>query len=147
MRILLVVLLGLSSVQVTPDPVHLSYLVTKTGDKSYELHVTAVMDAGWHIYAQVQPKEAISVPTAIVVSKSPLMVLMGKPKEIGKKELYTDPVAGIHQYYYADKVEFVQSIQLKSAVKLTLSGTITYQACTNEQCLQAKTVSFNVPIE
>ena len=75
------------------------------------------------------------------------MIIIGKAKEIGKKEMYQDKAAGIKQYQYGDKVDFVQVINLKLAVKTSISGTITYQTCTNEMCLPPKTITFTVPLQ
>jgi thiol:disulfide interchange protein DsbD len=130
-----------------PDPVHWDYALKKLDGKAYEVHIKATIDGGWHIYSQTQPKEAIAVPTKIVFTQNPLLVLTGKPKESGKKETYRDPIAGIVQYQYAGMVEFVQTLTLKAEVKMNISGTITYQACTSEMCLPPKTIPFNIPIQ
>jgi len=129
------------------NPVHFNYSVVKKTPKTIELHMTATMDKGWHIYSQIQPKEAISEPTKIAFNKNPLVAATGKAKEIGKKEMYRDKVAGIKQYQYGDKVDFVQVINLKLAVKTNVSGTITYQTCTNEMCLPPKTITFSIPLQ
>lgn len=129
-----------------PNPVHFNYTVAKNNDKSYDIHMTATLDAGWHIYSQEQPTEAIAIPTKIVFTKNPVLQIDGKAKEMGEKEKYEDKNAGIVQYQYA-KVDFVQSIKLKATAKTNLSGTITYQACTDEMCLPPKTVSFTIAIE
>lgn len=128
-----------------PDPVHFNYRIHFIKDKTYELHITATLDEGWHIYAQEQPKEAIAQPTQIVFSKNPLLDIVGKAKEIGEKERYEDKAAGVVQYQYS-QVAFVQTVNLKVKAKTNIAGTITYQACTNEMCLPPKTVSFNLPV-
>jgi hypothetical protein len=126
---------------------HWEYSITKISNQQFEFHAIATMDAGWHIYAQEQPKEAIAQPTKFTFSKNPLIVIAGIPTEKGTKETYTDQVAGIKQYQYGEKVEFIQTFRLKTKVKTNLSGTIQYQECTSEMCLQGKTISFSVPVE
>jgi len=126
------------------DPVHWTYSAKKIAGKEYEVHLTAKMENGWHIYAQKQPKDAIAVPTTFLFTKNPLVTLTGKPIEKGKKETYMDKVAGITQYYYADSVEFIQVFKLKAQVKTSLIGSVTFQACTNEMCLKEKTENFNI---
>jgi Disulphide bond corrector protein DsbC len=128
------------------DPVHWSYEAQKLKDKIYEIHITATMDEGWHIYSQTQPKEAIAQPTNIVFTKNPLLVFSGKVQEIGKKEMYEDKVTEIKQYQYGGKVDFVQVITLKAAVKTNITGSLTWQVCTDERCLPPKTITFNVPV-
>src|SRR5882724_912831 len=117
------------------DPVHFTYSVSKAKDQGYEVHITAAIDNGWHIYSQTQPDEAIAQPTAIVFVKNPLITMTGKPKEEGTKEKYEDKTAGIVQYQYSGKLDFVQAVTIKAKVKTNISGTITYQACTDEMCL------------
>ena len=121
--------------------VNWSFSSKKIGEKTYEVHMTAIPDKGWHIYSQEQPSEAIAQPTAIKFTKNPIVLIEGLTKEVGEKEKYEDKTAGIIQYQYA-KVDFVQSVKLKAEAKTTLTGTITYQACTDEMCLPPKTVSF-----
>ncbi len=130
-----------------PDPVHFNFTASKTTGNGVEIHIVANIDQGWHIYAQQQPEEAIATPTAITFSKNPLVAFApGKLKEVGHKEKYTDKAAGIVQYQYAQKVEFVQPITVKGKGKTTVNGNITYQVCTDEMCLPSKTVPFRVSL-
>lgn len=128
------------------DPVQWKYSLVKNTE-GYAIHLTATLEESWHIYAQVQPKEAISAPTQIQFNPNPLLKLSGKPKEFGIKETYTDPQAGIIQYQYGHTVDFVQQFQVKAGIKTSVSGTVTYQVCTNERCLQPKTVAFSLPVQ
>ena len=136
-----------------PDPVHFDYSIKKINDTKVEVHLTATMDEGWHIYSQTQPQEAIAEPTKIIFNKNPLLIISGKPKEIGTIQKYEDKQAGIVQYQYSF-VEFVQQVTLKSnskadpshTLRTNISGTITYQACTDQMCLPPKTVSFSIVI-
>jgi DsbC/DsbD-like thiol-disulfide interchange protein len=144
---LMTVTAALAQASEKSDPVHWSYKVEKRVGQTINIHITATIDPGWHIYSQIQPKEAICQPTKIVFVKSPLLNLSGTPKETGKKETYTDPTAGIVQYQYGGAVDFVETIVLKATVKTMITGTITYQACTAEMCLPPKTVSFSVELQ
>src|SRR5579862_4148519 len=128
------------------SPVHWSYGIRKISAIDYQVRFVATIDKDWHIYAQQQPKEAVSVPTKITFYKNPLVVLEGIPKEIGKKETYQDKVVGIVQYYYSDSVVFVQTINMKAAVKTNLAGTVTFQACTNEMCLKEQKENFSLTV-
>ena len=139
------ILLTLTSL--AQGPVRLSYQVEKLDPKTYAIHITAEIAQGWHIYSQDQPKQAISRPTLIKFTNSPLFVWKGKPVETGNKEKYEDKTADIIQYQYAGTVEFVQTVMKSAPVKGTVSGSITYQACTEEQCEKPQTVSFSIPIE
>lgn len=131
----------------TPDKVKWEYSYKSTGPKTGKIHAVAIIEHPWHIYAQVQPKEAVASPTKFVFGKNPLIVFIGKPAEIGKKETYENREVDIKQYQYADKVEFVQKVQLKAAVKTNLAGTVSYQVCDEERCLPVKVAPFTVTID
>ena len=126
------------------EPVKWNYSAKKITDKTYEVHLTATIDNGWHIYAQRQPKDAIAIPTTIKFNKNPLLILNGKIKETGKKEKYKEPTLGIEQWQYSDKVDFVQQVKLKSNTKTNISGSVVFQVCTDEKCLPAKTIPFTI---
>lgn len=128
------------------NPVHWAYSAKKIDQSKYEIHLTATMDAGWHIYAGNQPKEAIAIPTKIKFSLNPLVRIIGKLNEIGKKEKQEVKEAGIVQYAYGGTVDFMQIISVKSNIKTNISGKITYQACTDEMCLSVKTASFSLSL-
>ena len=129
-----------------PDPVHWTFREVHSTDNSLEIRLAAHMERGWHIYAQVQPKEAISQPTKISFRGNPLVQLQGPVNEQGNKETYTDKTAGILQYQYADSVVFSQLAVLKGKAKTRITGTITYQTCTGEMCLPPKTIPFSIAI-
>ena len=59
------------------------YTVKKLGDKKYEVRMVANIQPGWHLYSQTQGADAIALPTTITFAKNPLLVVSGKPKEVG----------------------------------------------------------------
>ena len=139
------------------NPVHWNFTANKINDKQYEIHLRATMDHSWHLYAQAQPKDAIAQPTLIKFSKNPLLIISGKPKEKGRKEKYENKEVGISAWQYAGSIDFVQTIAVKSfdkfsaksgtgSTKINISGTITYQTCTEERCLPPKTINFSIPL-
>lgn len=129
------------------DPVHFAYRAEKIDEKTYAIHITANMEEGWHIYSQIQPKQHISQPTKIVFKNSPLFVCKGMVLESGDKQKYEDKIADIIQYQYGGQVEFVQTLTMRSTAKTTVTGAITYQACTEEMCQQPQTIPFSISIE
>lgn len=149
MRKILILAIGsfLALTSMAQNPVHFDYRADKVNDNTYTVHITAKIDDGWHIYSQNQPKEAIAQPTKIAFTKTPLFSLQGKLSETGKKEKYEDKIADIIQYQYGGTVEFVQTVTRKTTGKAALTGSIIYQACTDEMCMQPKTESFTVSID
>ena len=70
------------------NPVSWTFSSKKIDDKTYELHMTASIQDGWHLYSQVQPEDAIAIPTGFKINNNPLVQLDGKVKEIGKMEKF-----------------------------------------------------------
>lgn len=143
--IIVISVLGLRSP--AQQPVSWTYSATKLGERLYEIHLTASIIEGWHIYSQRQPKDAIAFPTTIQFNKSPLFNCIGGIQEAGRLEKARIEVLDIVQHQYAHKVDFVQRIQLKSNVKLQASGVLKFQACTDEECLPAAELPFSIPID
>jgi len=128
-------------------PVHWEYRIIRISASEFEVHMKADLDEGWHIYAQAQPESAVAVPTKILFAKNPVIIVKGKPREMGKLEKQNVAAIQIEQNMYEKDVDFVQLITLRRNVKSNLTGTVTYQACTDEMCLPSKTISFNLVIE
>jgi len=145
-NILLFAALLLSVFSKAQNPVTWNYWAKKISDKTYEIHIASKIQKGWHLYSQLQPADAIAIPTNIIFGKNPIINLNGKVKEIGKLEKYKEPTLGIEQWHYSDKVEFVQTITLKANVGTKISGNIEYQVCTNEKCLPPKMIQFSVDL-
>jgi hypothetical protein len=136
----------IASAQIT-NPVSWAFTSKKIADKLYELHLTATIQPGWHLYAQQQPKEAIAQPTSFVFNAHPLLKYDGKVRENGKMEKYKDEKLGIAANQYSNKVEFVQVVKLKGAVKTNVSGKLEYQTCDDKKCLPPRTLNFTIPLQ
>jgi len=106
--------------------------------------LTAQLQSGWHAYSQNQPEDAVARPTEIRFKPNPLVGLQGKIREVGTMEKWKDETTGIQANQYADQVDFIQVIKVKANVRTSLSGSLTYQVCTNEMCLPPRTDNFVV---
>ena len=129
------------------NPVSWSFSAKKITDKTYEVHLTATMQSGWHLYSQVQPDDAIAIPTDFKINNNPLLSLEGKIKEVGKMEKFHDAKLEVSANQYAGKVDFVQVVKLKANVKTNLTGSVEYQTCDDKKCLPPKTVNFAIPVK
>ena len=147
LAIIAIALLATIAADAQQSPVHWSYSILKKSAQQYEVHLKATMDADWHIYACEQPASAIAQPTNISFAANSSLVFKGNPKEVGRKEIYTDQNAGIQQYYFGGMVEYIQYVQRKDTTTATISGTVTYQPCTNERCLAPRTETFSLPVK
>jgi Disulphide bond corrector protein DsbC len=114
------------------DPVHWQFKAEKMTENTYDLHFTAYVNQPYHIYSQDNNAD-VTLPTKLEFTRNPLVELTGNTKETG--ELETESISGATLKYYENRVEFVQTIKLKAAVKVSVSGKINYMACTNGRCL------------
>jgi hypothetical protein len=144
--LLLMTTAGIVHAQVL-NPVQWSFTSKKTGDKTYELHLTANIQSGWHLYSQTQPANAINIPTEILFNINPLVSMDGKVKEAGKMEVYKDTRLGISANQYKDQVDFVQKVKLKVNTKTNISGTVEYQTCDDKKCLPPAKMPFNLALK
>ncbi|MES2373441.1 MAG: protein-disulfide reductase DsbD domain-containing protein [Bacteroidota bacterium] len=122
------------------------FTAKKIADKTYELHFNATVDEPWHIYSQGTPKGG-PLPTSFVFKKNPVLSLVDKPKEVGEIEVYHDHTFKVDVFAFKDSVDFVQTVKLKSAMKTNISGSVTYMACTKQQCLKPETLPFNLKLD
>ena len=129
------------------DPVKWSFASKKIADKTYEVHLTATMQSGWHLYSQVQPEDAIAIPTGFTINNNPLLTLEGKIKEVGKMEKFHDKKLEVSANQYSGKVNFVQVVKLKANAKTNFTGSVEYQTCDDKKCLPPRTVNFSVQLQ
>ena len=129
------------------NPVSWTFTAKKIADKTYEIHMTATLEKGWHLYAQEQPDDAIAMGTAFTITSNPLIETVGKVKEDGKLEKFHDKELKLSANQYSNTVDFVQTIKLKGKVKTSFSGSVQYQTCDDKKCLPPKTVNFKVALD
>jgi thiol:disulfide interchange protein DsbD len=127
-------------------PINWTFTSKKISDNVYEIHMTATLDKGWHVYSQNQPKDAIAVPTSFSFNKNPLIEFEGSVKEVGKMEKFVDKVLDVEANQYSGNVTFVQKVKLKGKAKTNVTGKLEYQVCTEEKCLPAKTVNLSISL-
>ena len=127
-------------------PVSWSYSAKKTGTGEYELHLTAAISAGWHIYSQTTP-EGGPFPTAVSFSKNPLVIFQAGISENGKMEQRHEPLFGVDVKQFSGKVDFVQKIKLKGKAKTSVLGSIEFMVCNDTQCLPPSQEKFSISLK
>ena len=142
---LMIVLVALQGQSQKLAPVKWAYQAVKTGEKQYNIIITANVDAPWHIYSQFVKKGP--VPTTVQFAKNPLVVLNGSTKEVGKIEKKFDKNFDAVIGSFGGKVQFIQAVTLKVNTKTKLTGTIEYMVCNDERCLPPTKQSFEVDIQ
>jgi hypothetical protein len=146
-KIILVILLasvvGITNAQII-TPVKWTFAAKKITDKTYEIHITALVDDKWHIYSQIAGDGPI--PTSFSFIANPLVALNGKVTEIGKLEKSYDENFKSELKYYEKQVDFVQKIKLKSSAFTVVKGTVTFMVCNDRQCLPPKDIPFSIKV-
>jgi Disulphide bond corrector protein DsbC len=126
------------------NPVEWTYSAKKLADKTYEVHLTATIGAGWHLYAQDAGEGP--VPTAFSFTTNPLITMDGKVKEVGKMEKSFDKNFNSTLKYFTNKVDFVQKVKVKSSITTVVKGKVNYMVCNDKQCLPPKDVPFSIKV-
>lgn len=128
------------------NPVSWTTSSKKINDRTYEVHLTANLNSGWHIYSQHTP-EGGPVPTSLTFTKNPLVTVEGKAKEVGKLEQHVEPLFGnIDVKQFSNKVDFVQLVKLKAPVKTSVNVAVEFMVCNDKQCLPPKTEKLSVAL-
>jgi thiol:disulfide interchange protein DsbD len=129
------------------SPVSWSFNSKKISEKTYEVHLIANIQSGWHLYSQDQPSDAIAIPTNVTINNNPLLKMDGKVKEVGNLEKFQDKNLGISAHQYSNKVDFVQVVKVKSNARTNVSGSVEFQTCDDKKCLPPKTVNFDIALK
>jgi DsbC/DsbD-like thiol-disulfide interchange protein len=121
-----------------------TYSAKKIADKTYEVHLSAKIGAGWHLYAQNAGDGPIS--TTFTFTKSPLLAPQGPAKEVGKQKKVYETAFKSEVRYYEGSVDFVQTVKLKSDVKTNFAGKVEFMVCNDHECLPPTDVDFSIPL-
>ena len=125
--------------------VNWTYSSKKIADKTYEIHMTAVIGGNYHMYAQDAGGDG-PIPTTFTFTKSPLLSLDGAVKENGQMVKKFESAWSHDVKYYERTVDFVQVVKLKSNVKTALAGKVEFMVCNDHECLPPADVDIKVNI-
>ena len=128
------------------NPVKWTFSSKKINPSTYEVHLTAKIDGGWHLYSQATP-DGGPLPTVISFTKNPLLTMQGFTRELGKVEQKMEPLFNVQVIQYSNNVDFVQFVKLKKAVKTTISGTVEFMTCDDHQCLPPAKQKFSIALK
>ena len=142
--IIALVCFGTASFAQIENPVKWNTTSKKTGDKKYEVVVSATIAPGWHLYAQEAGDGP--EPTTLQFTKNPLINFEGKTKEVGKLRKEYDKNFDTELKFYDSKVDFVQALKMKAAASTLVKGNVTYMVCNDRKCLPPKTIPISVKI-
>lgn len=146
MRIPLVLLLSLfMHAAWAGSPVKWSFAADPTSGDTVEVHLTAVCDPGWHIYALTLPSDDGPLPTVITIQPDSLYRIAGPVIEPTPQEK-DDPNFGMRVRYHSGTVSFVQPVIRLMRGSFAISGQVEYMACNEMTCLPPVPVPFHLEI-
>lgn len=125
------------------NPVKWNFSSKKINKTTYEIHLTATLESGWHVYSQTTP-DGGPIPTSIEFAKNPLLAIEGSTKELGRPEQKREELFGVDVKQFSNKVDFVQTIKMKGKVKTVVSGTIQFMTCNDHECLPSSAQKFSI---
>jgi hypothetical protein len=146
-KMLLIIVMAVSALAAqAQDVVKWTFSANKTGEKTYEVHLLATLEAPWKIYSQHTPAGG-PLPTKIKFDKNPLVIMQGKVKELGQQEKKFERAFDVDVLFYHGQVDFVQTVRLKTAVDTFISGNIDFMSCNETQCLPAAKTNFKIELK
>ena len=126
------------------NPIKWKTNVEKISETEYNLITSAIIDKGWHLYAQEVPKGGPR-PTIFTYKPNPNYELIGNTsEEIGITE--DDKTFKMRVKYFAKKASFKQKIKLLSP-SATIEADVEFMVCDEVRCLppRLKDLVFNAP--
>lgn len=128
------------------NPVQWATTCKKIDGKTYEVRLTATVQAGWHIYSQ-HTQAGGPLATVVTFSKNPVLNFEGEATEVGDLKKEHSELFGVDVKYFNNKVEFVQKVSAKGKAKTKLNGTVEFMVCNDKECLPPRKVPFEVEIK
>jgi len=109
------------------------------------IFLKATMEDGWHIYSQTVPAGGPD-KTSFNFTASKSYILDGAVKE-PKPITRFEKVFGFEVAYFEDEVIFQQKIKIQAKGHITVKGSVEFQTCDDEKCIQPTQVPFSVTID
>lgn len=125
------------------SPVEWKFTSKKLDNQTYEARISAEMEYPWHIYSQYT-EDGGPLPTTITFRENPVIELKGEPTEKGSLVEKYEEIFMMDTRYYEGIVDFVQRVKLLKDIPQNLQGSVTFMACTDEQCLTPQEVEFDI---
>jgi thiol:disulfide interchange protein len=122
------------------DPIHVkSELKTGKGAEA-EIVFTVTIDAGWHVYSTVLPKEG-PLPTSFNTVKMEGVQTVGKLTPVGNAIRKYDELFSMELTYFESAVKFVQKVKF-TRPEYSIDCFLEYAACNDRSCIPPAQVEF-----
>ncbi len=126
-------------------PVHWTFHSEKKADGVYTFIADAVIDPGWHMYAQGVQADPGPTPATFNWETNPGYILDGKTAEesSGRNEGH-DPYFNLDLVTFEKDAHFTQLI--KASAPLVIRGSIEFMTCDQSRCLPPDEIHFAVDL-
>lgn len=145
MRLLLTTVLLLRTLFAAAGPVSWQFSSETTADGQVLVHLTAICEEGWHIYALTLPRDDGPLPTVIRNTGAGAYEVAGPVNEPAPEEV-DDPNFGMRVRYHAGTVTFTLPIKRLTDQAFEVTGEVEFMSCNDHTCLPPRTEKFTVPI-
>ncbi|MEO6830941.1 MAG: protein-disulfide reductase DsbD domain-containing protein [Chitinophagaceae bacterium] len=125
------------------DPSHWRVIATKLDKSTYRVEFHVDIDKGWHIWTLNPGGDGSLIPPSFHFNTGKYTLVEG----LGEQGISVQAVLGGIKdpaYFYPSGAMFTQSISAKKGTVIT--GTYTYQLCSNTLCMAPKTKPFKVKL-
>ncbi len=130
-----------------PDPVSWSVEVNPAEQEDqYDLIFTASIQAPWHIY-DLGPYEDGPIPTSFEFETNDGYKRVGAIRQDPSPRKIHDEIFGMEIGYFADKVRFIQRVEVLSTENVPVQVTVEYQVCDDQSCLAPAEREFTVELK
>lgn len=140
-----IIIFAVSAQAQISNPATWSFTAKKLSGGKYELHLTATLANGWHVYSQKSSANGPG-PTTITFNSNALVNTKGTVKEVGQLVKKYEEVFNTNVLFYEKKVDFIKTVTVKGNIKTNVSGNIQYTLCNDSKCLPPKTVDFSISL-
>ena len=126
------------------DAVQWTYTAKELPGQTFEIKLMARLQKGWHI--NKQGEDVSTIPTIIRFNKSAFLELQGCLRIM--ESLYKEKTSFFEEEPapYQKTVSFAQMIRLHSVNRINLTGTIQFQAHTDQDSLPPTVSQFDIPL-
>lgn len=125
-------------------PVHVTWTTSVEAKSATEGVITwaADIEEGWHIYGF---SEDSPFPTTFEVDSVAGLEFIGDIQPSAEPSIHVDETLKMKLPWWLGKVQFSRAFRIAAGMKgVTLRGTISYMACTEEACTRPEHVPFEV---
>ena len=127
------------------DPVKWQSAVENLSATGAELKFTAVIEAGWSMYA-IDIEEGGPVPTSFAFKENPAFELIGGVEQVTKPDVKLDPHFNMNVGKFNNLAVFKQKIRILKSESFVVNAEVEFMCCDDKTCIAPKTVDFDFKI-